>query len=217
MRKVPIVTGQIYHIFNRGVNKGTIFFSEVDYRRFYNAAIHYKTSNVKFSYEKSFYSKSHNDPVSLKVESKLEVLAYCLMPNHFHFLVKQLVDGGVTSYFRRLLNGYSHFVNVKYHRVGPLFQGRFKSVHIESDNQLLHISRYIHLNPIVSGLVSKLENYSWSSYLSYVAELEDNLCETEFLEKYFKSKEDYQKFVIDQIDYGKKLELIKHLTIDYQS
>lgn len=214
MRKIPLVTGEIYHVFNRGVNKGEIFFSESDYRRFFRAAVHYKTKDTKFSYERPF-----NDPVSLKSlrpvgPPKIQVLAYCLMPNHFHFLLKQLVDGGVTSYFRHLANSYSHYVSVKHKRVGPLFQGRFKNVLIESQEQLLHVSRYIHLNPLITDLVGDLKNYSWSSYRAHIQNYKDELAEPEIILQDFKTKADYERFVLDQEDYTRTLEEIKHLLVD---
>lgn len=221
MRKVPLVTNHIYHIFNRGVNKGDIFFSEKDYKHFLSAAKHYLTKNSKYSYEKPFIS--HNEPGSLASlalpalqvgEPKIEILAYCLMPNHFHFLVKQAADKGIASYMQRFVNSYVHYVNIKYKRVGPLFQGRFKGVLIESDEQFLHVSRYIHLNPLASGLVSDLKNFPWSSYSSYIGNEEDGLSNPELVLKNFKTKGDYEKFVLDQIDYAKSLEDMKHHILD---
>lgn len=120
MRKVLLETNNIYHIFNRGVNKGNIFFDEKDYLRFLKAAVHYKTKATKFSYRNySLNSNNTNDDTgSLKT---VEILAYCLMPNHFHFVAKQLADNGITDYCRRLFNSFSHYINIKHGRVGPLF------------------------------------------------------------------------------------------------
>lgn len=210
---MPIVTGEIYHIFNRGVNKANIFFQERDYQHFMKAARHYRTKDSKFSYEKLF---PINDPVSLGSElEKVSILAYCLMPNHFHFLIKQLEDEGITSYFRHLSNSFSHFINIKYGRVGPLFQGRFKNVLIENTEQLLHVSRYIHLNPLVSNLVPNLSLYKWSSYLDYIEDsTKDELVDLALVLNEFKSKNDYEKFISDQAEYVRTLEIIKHKTID---
>ncbi len=209
MRKTPLITNHIYHVFNRGVNKGDIFFSQKDYERFLSAARHYLTKNSKFSYEKDTNS---NDPVSLELKPKVEILAYCLMPNHFHFLIKQLKEDGITSYMRRFMNSYSHYVNVKNKRVGPLFQGRFKGVLIDSDEQLLHVSRYIHLNPLVSSLVADLNDYPWSSYKAYIEKnTNEDLSKPNIILSNFKTTEDYKKFVSDQEDYARSLELIKHV------
>lgn len=211
MRRTPLVTGRIYHIFNRGVNKQDIFLEKLNYSRFLKAAIHYKYKNSKFSYERGF-NTTNNETGSLN--AKVEVLAYCLMSNHFHFLVKQLEDNGVTNYFQRLLNSYAHYVNVKNGRIGPLFAGRYKNVLIENDEQFIHVSRYIHLNPFVARLVSDLKNYPWSSYRSYVSGEEDELSSPEEVLKMFNSRGDYENFVINQADYGVELEKIKHLTFD---
>ena len=221
-RKVPLVTGEVYHIFNRGVNKGDIFFSEWDYRRFYLAALHYKTKSTKFSYQQHISRFSSSDPGSeLQIGSKIddnspprvEVYGYCFMPNHFHFLLKQLADGGITTFLGNLSNSYSHFVNLKHNRVGPLFQGPFKNVLIKTQEQLLHVSRYIHLNPLVSNLVSDLKLYEPSSYLSYLGR-EDKLINMDPILGEFQSTNFYEKFVFDQADYGRDLEKIKRLLID---
>lgn len=211
-RKDILATGKIYHIFNRGVNKQNIFFAEDDYRRFLQVATHYLTSKRQFSHSK----KPISDTVSemAKIDSKVEVLAYCLMPNHFHLLVKQLGDRGITWYLQHVSNSYSHYIHTKYKRTGPLFEGPFKNVLIETDEQLIHVSRYIHLNPLVSNLIKNLNDYLWSSYSSYINDEKDPLCTTKTILGYFKGKKDYRQFVLDQIDYGKELQRIKHLTLD---
>ncbi|PIY94886.1 MAG: hypothetical protein COY68_01030 [Candidatus Levybacteria bacterium CG_4_10_14_0_8_um_filter_35_23] len=219
LRKDVLTTGNIYHIFNRGVNKGEIFFSEKDYDRFMLTAKHYKTKGNKFSYKMPYKANDTeaNDTGSLgiNVEHRVEILAFSLMPNHFHFLIRQLEDEGITWFMQHLINSYVHYLNLKHKRVGPLFQGRFKNVLIESDEQLLHVSRYIHLNPLVAGLVSNLRNYSWSSYSSYIGSEEDGLSSPEFILKNFKTKNDYEQFLLNQIDYAKSLEQIKHIIMDY--
>lgn len=226
MRKQPLVTGHVYHVFNRGVNKVNIFYSEDDYRQFLDAAIHYLSRLNRYSYEKRARRKpfsANHDPGSVQplqpiqeLPPKVEILAYCLMPNHFHFLVKQLEDSGLTAYFQRLSNSFAHYLNIKHDRVGPLFQGRFKANLIEGDEQLLHVCRYIHLNPLVSGIVSDLNTYLWSSYFAYIQNQEDKLCNPRSILDHFESKESYEKFVLDQADYGKELEQIKHLIHDQE-
>lgn len=214
-RKVPIVTNSIYHIFNRGVNKGDIFFSEEDYKRIFDVAVHYKTSTIRFS--DSLPDPGSGGALGISIiQPKVELLVYCLMPNHFHFLIKQLVDGGITWYMQHLSNSYSHYINTKYKRVGPLFESRFKNVLVETDEQLLHVSRYIHINPIVSNLAGDLRDYKWSSYLSYLGDHKDNLCEPDLVLGHFASSGEYEGFVNDQVEYGKELERIKHLTIDFE-
>lgn len=219
MRKTPIVTEKIYHVFNRGVNKGRIFFEENDYRRFVDVLRHYKYRTNKYSYEKYFSIRnpSSNAPGASEViadHRRVEILAYCLMPNHVHLLIKQVVDFGLTSFMHQLFNSYSHYINVKYKRSGPVVEGRFKNVLVDSDEQLVHVSRYIHLNPIVSGLSSKIDDYEWSSFIAYVSGGSDIVVDCSQILGYFKSTDDYKIFVKDQISYGKELEKVKHLAID---
>lgn len=216
-RKFPIVTGNIYHIFNRGVNKSDIFYEPEDYENFLKAAVHYKTKSTKFSYTKLTLYKSDDTVSSIVLPlAKVEILAYCLMPNHFHLMIKQVADDGITNYMRRLGNSHSHYINVKYKRTGPLFESRYKNVLVETDQQLVHLSRYIHLNPLVSGMVSNTEDYKWSSLLGYVGETEDKFCDTKTVLGYFKSGQDYKDFVLDQAEYAGELDKIKHLTIDLE-
>ena len=215
LRKDTLITGNFYHIFNRGVNKNDIFFSEKDYKRFRATAIHYKNFLHKFT---ASSVSGVSDPVSEKLrkmeKSKIQIFAYCLMPNHFHFLIKQLEDGGITWFMQRLTNSYVHYLNIKHKRVGPLFQGRFKNILVDSDIQFLHLSRYIHLNPLVSNLTTDLRKYTWSSYPSYISNYNDNLSEAKFILENFKSKGDYERFVLDHADYAKSLEDMKHHILD---
>lgn len=205
MRKVPIVTGQIYHIFNRGVNKQDIFINNEDYKRFLTAAIHYQEKKEKFT------NRVDDEPGSIK---EIQIFAYCIMPNHFHFLVRQLEDGGLSSYMHRITNSYAHYMNMKYERVGALFQGRYKNVLIENDEQLMHVSRYIHLNPLIANIVFDLSDYKWSSYLAYIRRSKDKLCDTSFIMDFFSSADDYERFVLDQADYIEAMERMKELLID---
>ncbi len=143
----------------------------------------------------------------------VDIICYCLMPNHFHFLIKQLKEGGITEFVSKLSNSYTKYYNVKYKRVGPLLQGEFKAVLVESDEQLLHVSRYIHLNPIASFLVKDLNLYEWSSYKEYTNN-HKGICNTEEIMGFFKDSSSYQKFCLDQVEYAQKLELIKHQLLE---
>lgn len=138
------------------------------------------------------------------------------MPNHFHFLLKQLQDNGISIFISKFSNSYAKYFNTKHERVGPLFQGRFKAIHIENDEQLIHVSRYIHLNPVVSSLINTeaLESYLWSSYPKYLDLAMLDFVDKEMVMSFFKSEVKYKNFVLDQIDYGKKLEQIKHLILE---
>lgn len=208
IRAIPFITGQIYHIYNRGCEKRLIYDDRRTFKRFLNSAVYYQHQGPKPKFSK--YIKSDRD---LNSNLKVEIIAYCLMPNHYHFLVKQLQDGGITEMFSRLGNSYTKYFNIRYDRVGPLFQGEFKAVLIEDDEQLLHVSRYIHLNPVASYLATKPEDYEWSSYNAYTSEVAGT-SSTYLILNLIGSKEKYKRFVEDQIDYSKKLEFLKHQLID---
>ena len=100
--------------------------------------------------------------------------------------------------------------------MGPLFQGTFKAVRIGSEEQLIHVSRYVHLNPVSSFLIEteELESYKWSSYPEYLSLIDRNIVDKEIVLNFFASLEKYKKFVLDQVDYARKLEEIKHLALE---
>jgi putative transposase len=149
-----------------------------------------------------------------KQSAKLvEIVAFCLMPNHFHLLLKQLKKKGISTFMAQISNSYTRYFNLKYDRVGPLFQGVFKAVRVKNDEQLLHLSRYIHLNPVTDYLVENPEEYLYSSYLEYLKK--PKLVSPEIVLGQFASKADYEKFVLNQKDYARKLKEIKRLAIDF--
>lgn len=144
-----------------------------------------------------------------------EVVSFVFMPNHFHLLLKQTAGRGIGTFMSKFANSYTKYFNTKHKRPGPVFQGVFKAVHVESEEQLVHLSRYIHLNPLVSGVVAESDffNYSWSSFREYVSGQSERLLMDPVLDL-FPSPEDYKKFVLDRANYGKQLEEIKHLTFE---
>ncbi|MDD5147052.1 MAG: transposase [Candidatus Daviesbacteria bacterium] len=212
-RIFPFVNGQYYHIYNRGVEKRSVFEKSWDYSRLIKTMCYYQLAGPKPKLSKFLAGSIFKPDSSKKI---VEVICYCLMSNHFHFLIKQLKDGGITEFISKLSNSYTKYYNVKYNRVGPLLQGEFKAVLIESDEQLSHASRYIHLNPIASFLVKDLNQYRWSSYREYIESDTDGICNKEAILCLFKSSKHYQQFVLDQVDYAQKLELIKHQLLDVE-
>lgn len=211
-RTIPLVPGEIYHIYNRGNDKRNIFTQPRDYSRFQKTFYYYQFVGPKPKF--SDFTKSKLQTLNpLKNERWVELMCYCLMPNHFHFLIKQLKENGIAKFLSDISNSYTKHFNIKYNHSGALLQGVFKSVRVETDEQLTHVSRYIHLNPIVTGLVKNLEDYRWSSYLEYITG-NTFLCSSKEILNMFPSKEDYKKFVEDQIDYGTTLEILKHQIIE---
>jgi putative transposase len=135
------------------------------------------------------------------------------MPNHFHLLIKQITRDGISKLLKQVMNGYTLYFNEKYERLGSLIQGSFRAVEIINDDLLLHVFRYIHLNPAVSGIVKKPVEYRWSSY-SFYLQGKESICKKDLFLSYFPSLTKLREFTEDQIDYAKQLDKIKHLTIE---
>lgn len=208
-RTTPFVNGQIYHIFNRGSEKRIIFQSNRDRSRFLKSLQYYQLADPKPRFSKFSLSGKKE----LKNKKVVEIFCYCLMPNHFHLLIKQYEEGGISKFMSKFLNSYTKYFNTKYDRIGALMQGQFKAVLVESDEQLIHLSRYIHLNPLVSYIVKNLKEYPWSSYREYIQNYE-GFCDKKEVLNFFKTPVAYEQFVLDQTAYGMELELIKHKLID---
>lgn len=221
-RKVPLVTEQYYHVFNRGVARQPIFTDIREYKRAIQLISYYQNKNPspKYSHFIQLPREQRNILLSLsnsKRDYSVSIIAYCLMPNHFHFLLRQKVDNGIPKFIADFTNSYARYFNVKNERYGPVFQGRFKSVLVETDEQLFHVVRYIHLNPYTSYVVksvSELENYEFSSLPDYIGRRNSILVDKKVVLSNFKKSIDYEKFVFDQADYQRKLGNIKHLLIE---
>ncbi len=209
-RIIPFATGYYYHIYNRGVEKRSIFENSRDYGRFIKTIKYYQVKGPKPKLSKFLNSSTFKLELNKKI---VEIICYCLMPNHFHLLIKQLQDGGITEFISKLSNSYTKYYNTKHTRVGPLLQGEFKAVLVEKDEQFTHLSRYIHLNPIASLLVKDLKDYRWSSYDEYINN-SSGICSKEEVLNFFKNPKDYQQFILDQLSYAQELEKIKHQLIE---
>lgn len=206
------VEGGYYHIYNRGFSKQEIFLDEEDYKIFlYYLYIYIAPLDTVL--------KRHpNLPIRLRnknLHGEIELLAYCLMPNHFHLLVKQETKDAIPRLMKQLTNAYTLYFNEKYKRTGALMQGRYKAVMIETDEQLIHVSRYIHLNPLLAGLTSSIRTDRWSSYSEYVDKHpKTSLCNTFYVLTHFKTPKEYEVFVLNQVDYARRLNVIKHLLLE---
>ena len=187
-----------------------IFDNFYDYNHFMKTFIYYSIEGPKPKFS-IFTPETRQLDKSKKI---VDIVCFCLMPNHFHFLLRQNRDGGITEFVSKLSNSYTKYFNVKRNRIGPLLQGDFKSVYVETNEQLIHLSRYIHLNPYVGNLVKDLENYRWSSYREYIGLENTDICQKEIVLGQFKSPQDYKRFVLDHAAYVKELERIKHQLMD---
>lgn len=219
-RPFVLATGEYYHIFNRGIARQPVFFGKRDYQRFLLTLSYYRHANppVKLSRYLQL-SISQRDQFLLQMEKNpdllVDIICIALMPNHFHLLLKQVSEKGISAFMSKTVNSYTRYVNTVQERAGDLFQGVFKAVHVETNEQLLHLSRYIHLNPVVSHRVKKNEllSYPWTSLPLYAGKA-PQFVSPEIILSQFNTKAAYTQFVLDQADYGKTLEEIKHLTLE---
>ena len=125
------------------------------------------------------------------------MIAFCIMPNHFHLIVKELEEGGIATYMQRVLTAYSKYYNTKYEKSGHVFQGPYRAIHISDDPQLKYLSAYIHRNPReLVGWLNKEDKYQWSSYQDYIGENRwDDLLLPDIVLGQFKNKKQYHEFV----------------------
>jgi len=222
-RKYPIITGQTYHVFNRGIGNQQIFPDKRAHRRFLEAVRFYEHQNLSIKLstfldfgcdKKAEFSKK----IFQRDQRLVEIICFCLMPSHHHFLLKQLVDGGIAKFIGNIQNSYCRYLNIRLGRNGTLFQRPFKAIVVETQEQLLHVSRYIHLNPLSSFLVKNLEEllvYPWSSLSDYLGKTNIEFVKKTPVLDFFKNSKAYQKFIFDQADYQQTLEINKHLLFDY--
>jgi putative transposase len=136
------------------------------------------------------------------------------MPTHIHIILEQLEDKGISKYMNLVLKSYSKYFNVKYNRRGPLWEGRFKNVSVETDEQFMHLTRYIHLNPTSSLLVDNPEDWEFSSYKEYAGILAEDKYMCDYYNFLDMDKAAYQAFVKDHVGYQRELEKIKHLLME---
>lgn len=221
-RKTPIVPDQIYHVFNKSIAGQTIFTIQKDYQRFVDVINYYRFDNLPIRY--SHYKRlpqsqkdAFNEEYLTNNKSIIHIISYCIMPNHFHFLLLSDKDHAISNFARNIQNSYSKYYNTKYERSGSLFQSMFKAVRIENDEQLVHVSRYIHLNPVTAYLIEadELEKYNWSSVKAFLSDENDNsFIEPDLVLSHFKSREKYKEFLLDQVNYQRELDKIKHLVFE---
>ncbi|SRR3989344_464673 len=222
IRKTPLVNGQIYHVFNKSTGSIPIFTNSREFKRFIFGMSFYQNRNIPLRLSKfNRLSKEQRNKILSEMKSKqdflVELISYCIMPNHFHYILKQLTNDGIKEFIRLTSNSYSHFYNIRHDRSGSVFGGRFKAVLIENDEQLLHVVRYIHLNPFSTYIIkdrNELERYQYSSFLEYIGRSTSNLCQKDIILNNFKARDKYKEFVLNHADYQRTIERIKHLSID---
>jgi putative transposase len=224
-RTTALINQYYYHIYNRSISNHDLFQKPNHYHRFERTASYYLLAIPPTSF--SFYIRLGNQ-TQQEIQTKLinmpricTLISFVLMPNHYHFIVRQEQDGGISNFIRKLSNSYTRYYNTANKRKGPLFQGPFKAKLIATDEQLIHLSRYIHLNPVVAGLTSKHQvfDYPYSSLSQFLNNIPSSLLtiNPSPVLSHFNSATDYHSFVSEQIDYQSELHRLKKLLIDTNS
>ncbi len=206
MRKISFAPNEYFHIYNRGTDKRKIFSHPRDYQRFMESLYLFNSTKrivLRLVSKKERFSYDREDTI-------IDIGAYCLMPNHFHLLVRSKNDKDVSSFMQKLQTAYAMYYNKKYKRSGVLFQGSFKAQHVIKDEYLKYLFSYIHLNPIkiidpkwkerginnLSRAKIFLDSYKYSSYMDYAnSRLESKILNKKVFPKYFLLKKDFKQFI----------------------
>ncbi len=209
-RKEELAINEIYHVFTKSIAGYKIFTSKFDYQRMLNTIIFYQISTppCRFSFYKGPYCNA-----GLQRDKKLiTIIAYCIMPTHLHLILRQECPEGISKYMNLILKSYSKYFNLKHKRKGPLWEGRFKNVRVKNDEQFIHLTRYIHLNPVTSFLVNNPKDWKYSSYSEYTSISHQNkICD--FSDYISMSPSTYRKFVKDNIGYQRSLAKLKDVLL----
>ena len=235
-RKEQFINGEIYHIIIRAIDDNLIFKDIDDYYRGIFSIYEFNNAKpVTIRERRKARAKIKKEvadrgPASVDSRDKLvEVLAFCIMPNHLHLLVRQLQDWGVVKFMSKLNTGYGGYFNRKYGRKGYVFQDRFLAVHIENEDQLKNIFVYIHTNPIAliepnwkekgienpEKIIKFLENYKWSSYLDYLGKKNfPSVTDREFLLKIMGGERGCKEFVDYWVRYKGKIKEFPNLYLE---
>lgn len=204
MRKVEFKNGEYFHVYNRGVDKRDVFSDERDYVRFIKSMREFNTTEAAGGlYEKYLREKHAIRTRTSNVQSGhlmstplVSISAYCLNPNHYHFILKQQVDNGIKKFMQKLGNGYTKYFNHRNKRSGSLFQGVYKSVHIDSNEYFLYLSAYVNKNNFIHGYSNAEEEWEYSSLPDYAGKRNGTLCDKgEILGQFNNDISQYKKFL----------------------
>jgi putative transposase len=217
IRTKNIITGEIHHILSKSIAKFQIFRDDAEYMRMQETLRYYRNQfvPVKFSSYLELKNKNKFFDSRINVEQRLvDIIAYSIMPTHIHLVLKQIKDNGIVDFTRKILNSYARYFNTRTKRRGPLWESRFKNVLVETDEQLLHLTRYVHLNPVTAYLVDKPIGWMFSSYGEYVRqdEVEKPLCN--YSKVLSIDPKEYRRFVRSRIDYQRELADAKRTFIE---
>lgn len=198
LRKTPLSNNEHYHIYNRGVEKRDVFLDKKDALRFLESLKEFNCENpIGSLYENSFIKGKI--PLGSEASKLVDIVAYCINPNHFHLILRQNLDKGIEKFMQRLGTGYTKYFNNRNKRNGNLFQGVFKSKHIDSNEYLLYLSAYVNLNDKIHGINSE-EKVVFSSLKEYITENGvEGVCKKSVVLDQYESGEEYKIFLDDSL------------------
>ena len=208
-----LAVNSVYHVFTKSIAGYKIFNNDDDYKRIVRTIAFYNQDDPESKFS-IFWDKNNdieNEEFDIKGELS-KIIAYCIMPTHIHLVLSPVKEDSVSRFMNRVLKSYSKYFNVKHNRKGPLWEGRFKSVLVETDEQLAHLTRYVHINPVTSYLVDKPEDWGASSYGEYIGKIKYSICD--FKDYLNMDSAAYAEFVNERKDYQRKLADIKHLLLE---
>lgn len=219
-RNLKFAEGEHYHVYNRGTDKRKIFSSRKDYERF--IVLLYLANDQSLVHISNYQGSTLIEMLATSQDNPLvDIEAYCLMPNHFHLLLHEKTESGISIFMHKLSTAYTMYFNRKYNRSGNLFQGRFKAKHASNDNYLKYLLAYIHLNPIklidkdwkTNGITNRkkalefLKNYKFSSFDEYLKSkrLEGKIVNTNSLPKYFEQEASFDMLIEYWLNYNSEI------------
>lgn len=205
IRKNKLVNGIFYHVYNKSISGYVIFNNSAEYDRFIDLMKYYRFSHIKRKFS------IRGDLEFNDNSQKINIISYCIMPTHYHMILIQNEEKGIENFVTSLQKSYSLYFNQRHERKGPLWESRFKNTLIDNNDVFIHLTRYIHLNPVTAYLVNNPEDWDYSSYKQYIG-LTESFCE--FKNYINMSCETYRKFSEDQIDYQRKLAKIKNYILE---
>lgn len=209
----------VYHVITRSIAKYKVFNDEGDFSRMTKLLLLYKYTDfpTKFSRFNELPLKLQNALIyQLHSNSKelVNIIAYCIMPTHLHLIIKQIENGSISKYIAKILNSYTRYFNTKHGRKGPLWEGKFNNILVNTDEQLLHLTRYIHLNPSSAGLVNSPEEWNYSSYQEYINRKKTVYNITKYNNLIDIDAQRYKKFVDDRVGLQRDISRIKKLLLE---
>lgn len=218
MRKYPLVNNNVYHVVSRSIARYKVYNDPREYLRMIEIISLYRYQGLSVSYS-DYVDLSTKNQAEIRLglndsQKYVEIIAYCIMPTHIHLVLKQLINEGISKYVAKVLNSYTRYFNCAHKRKGPLWEGKFRNILVDDNDQLLHLTRYIHLNPSSAKLVDTPEEWAYSSYHEYVNKKKDADSMVSYNDLIDMSPGDYKKFVNDRIAYQRQLSEIKAILLE---